>query len=153
MPGYGIAEGDEGMLEWDAVRDRLAASHNYWLATVRPDGRPHVMPVWAVWLDDAIWCSSAVGSRKVRNLRVRPACTITTEDGRRPAVVDGVADIVTDPERIRAFLDATNDKYQAGLTIDFLDAAVNATIRIEPREIFALDEERFTATPTRFVPR
>ncbi|HTJ36388.1 MAG TPA: pyridoxamine 5'-phosphate oxidase family protein [Dactylosporangium sp.] len=150
MPGYGIEEGDEGLLDWDAVRDRLRDSHNYWLSTVRPDGRPHAMPVWAVWLADAVWFSSSLRSRKVRNLRINAACTITTEDGRAPVIVDGSAEIITDLEPIRAFLDATNAKYSAGLDMQFLDPAVNATVRVAPREVFALEEARFTQTPTRF---
>ena len=117
------------------ARDRLRDCHNYWLATVRPDGRPHAMPVWAVWLDEAVWFSSAVRSRKIRNLRANPACTITTEDGRAPVIVDGTAAVTADPAAIQAFLDATNAKYAAGLALDFLDPAVNATVRIAPREI------------------
>jgi PPOX class probable F420-dependent enzyme len=150
MPGYGIAEGEDGLLEWDTVRDRLRDSHNYWLSTVRPDGRPHAMPVWAVWLDEAVWFSSSLRSRKIRNLRANPACTITTEDGRVPVIVDGTARIVTDLQTIREFLDATNAKYSAGLDLQFLDPDVNATVRIAPREIFALEEDSFTRTPTRF---
>ena len=46
--GYGLPEGDEGMLDWSQVRQRLVASKHYWLATVRPDGRPHVVPRWGV---------------------------------------------------------------------------------------------------------
>jgi PPOX class probable F420-dependent enzyme len=152
MPGYGIEAGDEGLLDWEAVRDRLRDSHNYWLSTVRPDGRPHAMPVWAVWLGDAVWFSSSVRSRKIRNLRANAACTITTEDGRAPVVLDGTAEIVTDPDRIREFLDATNAKYKAKLELSFLDPEVNATVRVTPGEVFALEEARFTQTPTRFRP-
>ena len=51
MPGYGIAGPREGsgLLPWSWAVQRLTASHDYWLATVCPDGRPHVMPVWGVW--------------------------------------------------------------------------------------------------------
>ena len=53
MPGYGILgpDGGTGLLPWSWAEERLRDSRNYWLATVRPDGRPHVMPVWAVWDD------------------------------------------------------------------------------------------------------
>jgi hypothetical protein len=37
------------------------------VATVRPDGRPHVMPVWAVWDQGLLWFSSSLGSRKSHN--------------------------------------------------------------------------------------
>jgi hypothetical protein len=47
MPDNGVvgpAEG-RGLLPWSWAEERLIASHNYWVATVWPDGRPHVMPV------------------------------------------------------------------------------------------------------------
>ena len=53
MPGYGILPADQGsgLLSWAEAERRLTASHDYWVATVRPDGRPHVMPVWGVWAE------------------------------------------------------------------------------------------------------
>ena len=47
MSGYGVEEGGE-LLPWAWALERLTRSHDYWVATSRPDGRPHVMPVWAV---------------------------------------------------------------------------------------------------------
>src|SRR5690606_25787423 len=65
MPGYDIAgEGEGTLLPWSWAEERLVKSHDYWLTTVRPDGRPHVMPVWGVWLDRTLWWSSSRGSRK-----------------------------------------------------------------------------------------
>ena len=71
MPGYGVEppDGGMGLLPWSWAEERLIASHEYWLATVRPDGRPHLMPVWGVWSDGSLWFSSSEGSRKARNLR------------------------------------------------------------------------------------
>ncbi|HEV2086875.1 MAG TPA: pyridoxamine 5'-phosphate oxidase family protein, partial [Cryptosporangiaceae bacterium] len=92
MPGYGIAEEPAGMLPWSWAEERLTSSTNYWLATVRPDGRPHVMPVWGVWADHAFLFSSSPGSRKVRNLRAEPRCVVTTQDPVRPVVLEGVAE-------------------------------------------------------------
>lgn len=50
MPGYGVvAEGEgSGLLDWGWAVERLGGSHHYWLSSVRPDGRPHAMPVWGV---------------------------------------------------------------------------------------------------------
>ena len=42
------------VLDWDTVYGRLDQAERYWLATTRPDGRPHVVPVDGVWLD-GIW--------------------------------------------------------------------------------------------------
>ena len=53
MPaGYGVPESDEGLLPWSWAVERLESARNYWFGTTRPDGRPHAMPAWAVWLDE-----------------------------------------------------------------------------------------------------
>src|ERR687885_452744 len=74
MPGYGIVGPTEGsgLLPWSWAEQRLVASRNYWLASGRPDGRPHVMPVWGVWHQRSLWFSSSRGSRKARNLAADP---------------------------------------------------------------------------------
>src|ERR1700726_1692100 len=92
MPGYGTLDADQGtgLLPWSWAEERLARSHDYWVATTRPDGRPHLMPVWAVWFEDALGFSSSNGSRKATNLAADTRCTIATDDAAEPVVVDGV---------------------------------------------------------------
>jgi len=74
MPGYRILKPEEGtgLRPWEWGRDRLDRARTYWVATARPDGRPHAMAVWGQWLDDRFWFSSDLRSRKARNLMVRP---------------------------------------------------------------------------------
>jgi hypothetical protein len=63
MPGYGMQRADEGtgLLPWSWAVERLTASHDYWLATTwLGKGSPHVMPVWGVWWEDALWFSSGL---------------------------------------------------------------------------------------------
>lgn len=153
MPGYGIADAEHGsgLLPWSWAEQRLADSRNYWLATVRPDARPHAMPVWAVWFDGSLWFSSSVGSRKVRNLRANPHCVATTENADDPVVLEGTAEVITERDPIAAFLARSNDKYEVDYGIDFLDPAVNATVRIRPRWAFALRHGDFTGSPTRWT--
>ena len=97
MPGYGIQGPGEGtgLLPWSWAEQQLTSSRNYWLATRWPDGRPHAMPVWAVWHDFALWFSSSRGSRKARNLAADPRCVLTTEDTRQPVVLEGSAELLT----------------------------------------------------------
>ena len=57
---------------WAEARGRLEEAGTYWLATARPDGRPHVMPVLGAWLDGALSFSAGEASRKGKNL-ARPA--------------------------------------------------------------------------------
>jgi PPOX class probable F420-dependent enzyme len=152
MPGYGILPADRGsgLVPWAEVERRLTAAHDYWLATVRADGAPHVMPVWGVWLAGRLWSSSAVGSRKVRNLAAEPRCTVTTDDARDPVVVEGLAERVVDPGALRTFLAAVNVKYGSALTEGFLDPAVNATTAVRPVTVFALSGADFPGSPTRW---
>jgi PPOX class probable F420-dependent enzyme len=152
MPGYGILPADRGsgLMPWAEAERRLTAAHDHWLATVHPDGRPHVTPVWGVWLAGRLWFSSAVVSRKVRNLAAEPRCTVTTDDARDPVVVEGVAERVVEPGALAAFLAAVNAKYGSTLTEDFLDPAVNATVAVRPVTVFALSGADFTGSPTRW---
>jgi len=80
MPDYGIAAADagSGLLPWSWAEAQLEASRNDWLATRWPDGRPHVMPVWAVWDGEVMWFSGGLHSRKVQNLIADPRCAVTS---------------------------------------------------------------------------
>jgi nitroimidazol reductase NimA-like FMN-containing flavoprotein (pyridoxamine 5'-phosphate oxidase superfamily) len=157
MPGYGIAGPGEGtgLLPWSWAVDRLSRSHDYWVTSVWPDGRPHTMPVWGVWLDDALWFSSSLGSRKARNLAADPRCTVATDDAQEPVVVEGRASIVRDVTTIEHFLEHflehSNAKYETSYEIDFLDPDTNATIRVTPARAIGLVEADFTASPTRWT--
>ena len=150
MPGYGISAAQDGLLEWAWAVERLASSHDFWLATVRPDGRPHVMPVWAVWRGDALWFTTAAGSIKARNLAGEPRCTLTTDDALEPVVLEGRATQVTDPVATAAFLAASNEKYGLDRGLDFVDPAVNHIFRVAPDVVFALTEADPTGSPTRW---
>jgi nitroimidazol reductase NimA-like FMN-containing flavoprotein (pyridoxamine 5'-phosphate oxidase superfamily) len=153
MPGYGVlpAEQGSGLIPWPEIERRLTVSHDYWVATVRPDGRPHVMPVWGVWFDGRLWFSSGLRSRKARNLAAEPRCTMTTDQAQDPVVLDGLAEQVVDADGIAAFLTAMNGKYDAGMTAAFLDPAVNGTFAVRPQRVIALSHDDFTGSPTRWT--
>ncbi|WP_328318602.1 pyridoxamine 5'-phosphate oxidase family protein [Streptomyces sp. NBC_00388] len=76
-----------------AVLDRLATERNVWLCGVRPDGSPHVTPVWFVIVRDSWWIGVDSGSVKVRNLRENPHVSLALEDGRAPVVAEGEAQL------------------------------------------------------------
>jgi PPOX class probable F420-dependent enzyme len=153
MPGYGIQGADEGrgLLPWSWAEEQLTASRNYWLVTHWPDGRPHAMPVWAVWHAGALWFSSGNGSRKVRNLRADARCVLMTEDAANPVVVEGVAELVSDRGELELLLALENAKYETNYGMEMLDPAVNSAYRVRPRWAFALQSDDFTGTPTRWT--
>jgi len=153
MPGYGTLPATEGtgLLPWSWALQRLTQSHDYWLATVTPDGLPHLMPVWGVWHQDAVWFSSANGSRKARNLSAQSRCTLSTDNPVEPVVVHGRARRVTSAHELSAMLAAENAKYGTSYGQDMVDPAVNSVFALQPEWAFALDSSDFAGSPTRFV--
>jgi general stress protein 26 len=152
MPGYGIAGADQGsgLLDWSWAAQRLTEARSYWVATVWPTGRPHLMPVWAMWDDSTLWFSSAVGSRKTKNLRADPNCVITTEAS-DPVIIEGQATMVTGPARLQRVIDLMNAKYATHIEMSFLDPAVNATFGVRPHRVFGMQDADFTGSPTRWI--
>ena len=63
---------------WAQALEVLRKAEVYWLSTVRPDGRPHVTPLIAVWLQDALYFCTGAGERKTRNLEHNGQCILTT---------------------------------------------------------------------------
>jgi len=153
MPGYGVqpAGAGSGLLRWSWAEAKLLSSHDYWLCSVCPDGRPHVMPVWGVWMNEAFWFSSAVGSRKARNLLADGRCTAATDDALNPVVLEGRADLRIAVDDRKAYLDASNAKYSVAYGLDFLDGVANVLFRVLPLTAFGMLHEDFTGSPTRWT--
>ena len=90
MPsGYGVPAGKKGLLSWSEVTERLVAAPQYWMATTRPDGRPHVVPRWGAWLDGQLWYDGSPETLHARNLAANPACVLHLEDGWKTVIVEG----------------------------------------------------------------
>jgi PPOX class probable F420-dependent enzyme len=151
MPGYGVLGPHEGsgLLPWGWATERLTRSRTFWLATVRPDGRPHVTPVWGVWQEeDSLWFSCSRRSRKSRNLAVNPAAAATTDDPANPVVVEGEAMLVTSRDAIAAFAAASDTKYGTDYGVDFFADPANACFRLGVVRAFGLSADDFTGSPT-----
>ncbi len=153
MPGYGVLPADQGtgLLPWSWAQERLGAARNYWVATLWPDGRPHLSAVWGGWHADAVWFTCSARSRKARNLAADPRCTMSTEDSADPVVVEGLAEVVRDLDTIRALVDVLNAKYGPTYSVEFLDPASNATVRVRPQRAYGLEHDDFTGSPTRWT--
>lgn len=92
MPeGYGVPGSDDGLLGWDAVEQRLVDSAQYWMATTRTDGRPHVVPRWGVWLDGGLYYDGSPATVHARNVAAHGDCTLHLEDGWQAVIVEGTA--------------------------------------------------------------
>ena len=96
-------------LEWAPFEAKLAAGytqapgtggpnrHSTWIATIDADGSPHVTGIGSGWLDGGFFFETARTSRKGRNLERDPRCTISLALEDFDLVVEGLAELVTDP--------------------------------------------------------
>ena len=151
MPDYGIAEANEGdgLLPWEWAAERLSISHNYLVATARPDGRPHMMPVWGLWFDNAFYFSTGRKSRKAQNLGANPHCVVSTERAEEVVIVEGVAQEVTDQAGLRPFYELYKAKYDWDL--EQMGFANEPVYMVRPRLVFGIREHDFTNSATRWV--
>jgi len=151
IPDYGVLGADEGegLLPWEWAAERLSVSHNYLVATTRPDGRPHVMPVWGLWLDDAFYFSTGRQSRKAQNLVANPHCVISTDRADEAVILEGVAEEITDRASLSPFYKAYKEKYDWDLEEMGFDKEPVYIVR--PHVVFGIRERDFTSSATRWT--
>jgi nitroimidazol reductase NimA-like FMN-containing flavoprotein (pyridoxamine 5'-phosphate oxidase superfamily) len=97
--GYTFTDREQRLLDWSHVDTRMREAKNYWVATTRPDGRPHVTPTWAVWHDNRLYFDGSPETRRMRNIAANPHVTVHLEDGDQAVIVEGVARPVERPSR------------------------------------------------------
>jgi PPOX class probable F420-dependent enzyme len=115
-----------------------------WLSTVRPDGRPHLVPIWFSWDGRQLFVASKPGARKVANLRVRPEVMLALgepDDDFDVGLVEAVAEIPAATTR-ELLPPGHLAKYRAQMTAIGLDAD----------EYLATYSQPILITPTRFLP-
>jgi|SRR5579875_337806 PPOX class probable F420-dependent enzyme len=121
------------------VDQRLRNEIMIWLASTRPDGRPHLVAVWFLWDGSNILIFSQPNTQKLRNIRHNPVVMLaldTAEQGDDIVRIEGRAELVDDPD-LKATLPAFARKYAArlqamGWTAEQMAASYSQAIRITP---------------------
>ncbi len=72
----------------------IRASEDFWLATVRPSGAPHLVPIWAILVDDVIYMATPPKSQKVRNLLANSGAVLSLPDTRNVLIMEGKSHIL-----------------------------------------------------------
>jgi hypothetical protein len=148
MPsGYGISKGTAGQLGWNDVLKKLEKSKNYWVGTTRADRRPHVMPVWGLWLDGVFYFSSDGSSRKAQNIAATPYAVVHLESGDDAVIIEGSARRLTNDALFKKVDVAYKKKYGMGLSGIPGDVGVFA---IQPKVAFAWRERDFPKSATKW---
>jgi nitroimidazol reductase NimA-like FMN-containing flavoprotein (pyridoxamine 5'-phosphate oxidase superfamily) len=145
-------------LSWADVRTRVADAGDFLLATTDPDGRPHVVPVLAVWHEGTVCVVTFRESRKARNLVRNDGCAVTVPGPDVDVVLEGTARLVRDEARLRTIADLFPGKYpwwhpfvRDGEFYDPADSDPRHVYAVEPARVFAFGkEDGFSATRWRF---
>ena len=108
--------------------ERLASERNIWLATQRPSGRPHLAPIWFVFVDECVWVCTGSSTVKARNVAENPQVSFALEDGDAPVLAEGTAMLVA--ERPNNVVDEFRRKFDWDITTDVeCDALLQITIK------------------------
>jgi general stress protein 26 len=147
---------------WEETLEVIENAELFWISTVRADGRPHVTPVVAVWLDGALHFSTGYEEQKGVNLAGNPHVVLTTGCNRwnvgLDVVIEGDAVRVTDDAQLRRLAEAWKTKWEGSWQFEVLEGGfrnqaggLGVVFAVRPAKVFAHAKgEPFGATTHRF---
>ena len=145
MPaGYGVGDPQYGFepIQWSWVVERMTAARNYWVATTRADGSPHLSPVWGLWHNGAFHFFTDPDSLKARTIRRDPRAVVHMESGDEVVIMEGTLEsAVATSELVSAY----ESKY--GIS---LGEEPEGLYRLELTKALAWLESDFPKTATRW---
>jgi nitroimidazol reductase NimA-like FMN-containing flavoprotein (pyridoxamine 5'-phosphate oxidase superfamily) len=114
------------------------------VATADREGRPHVVPLWFVWVDGTLFLNTTLGNRTVRNLEQNPMAAATVDDGEtyddlRGVVLAGPTEPADGDPRLEAVTAAFGDKYFGGNRPHFVGWRNRFFLRMKPDRISSWD--------------
>jgi nitroimidazol reductase NimA-like FMN-containing flavoprotein (pyridoxamine 5'-phosphate oxidase superfamily) len=147
--------------DWQTTRHVLETAQLFWISTVRGDGRPHVTPLVAVWLDDAVYFTTGPDEQKAVNLRGNAHMILMTGcnqwDSGLDIVVEGQAVAVTDDELLERLAGAWRTKWDGRWHYEARDGAFRhegggtaLVFKVEPAKVFAFRKGTFSQTRHQF---
>jgi nitroimidazol reductase NimA-like FMN-containing flavoprotein (pyridoxamine 5'-phosphate oxidase superfamily) len=147
--------------DWEQTRRVLETAELFWITTVRADGRPHVTPLVAVWLDGALHFSTGATEQKAVNLRGNPHVILTTGrsdwDAGLDVIVEGDAIRLTDDETLRRLAAVWAAKWDGRWQYEVRDGGFYhpggggvLVFRVTPAKILAFAKGTFSHTRHRF---
>jgi hypothetical protein len=94
----GYADSPVSYVTWEWVAAQLSEARHYWLCTVRPDRRPHVVPRWGVLLGDLFYYDGSPETRHALNLTANPNVSLHLENGAQAIILEGTSAPASKPD-------------------------------------------------------
>jgi hypothetical protein len=154
---YGVPATKEGMLTWEHVTGVIKDALNYWIATTSSDGRPHVRPVWAAWMEGILYFDGHPATGWGRNIARDPRISVQVEVGDDAVILEGtVQDIAhTDPEVAERLAEEFNRKYLEKYGYDYTKEVKQWQDRglfsMMPSKVLAWNVAEFSTSPTKWT--
>ena len=157
-----FSDADAVATDWEETRGVLEEAELSWISTVRADGRPHVTPLVAVWLDDAVHFATGPEEQKAVNLRSNRHVIVTTGcnrwDGGLDIVVEGEAVQVEDEDVLARLASAWAAKWDGRWRYEVHDggfrhevgSGVVLVFSVKPAKVLAFAKGTFGQTRHRF---
>ena len=148
-PGY--VDNPISEVSWDYIEQKLTESKHYWMCSVRPNGRPHVVPRWAVYLDGKLYYDGSPETRHARNILENPNTTVNLEDGLKAIILEGTSVPAPNPTpEFAQRLVAAYGKYaEDGYTPELTQWDEGGLYVFTPRQCLAWTT--FFENPTKFI--
>ncbi len=106
---FGRSGLDPVLLPWEWAEHALVTARSYWIASTRPDRRPHTRPVWGLWEDGGFHFST--GSLAARNVRTNSDVTVHLDSGSEVVILEGTIAVTESLSRRSALVRRYNAKY------------------------------------------
>ncbi len=133
-------------IPWEDIRGELEHAKHYWVGTTRPDGRPHVVPLDGIWLDDVLYYGGAPDTIHHRNVVENPEVSVNLPDTVRVVILEGaVGRAGAKGELAERLVTLNKEKYGYALDVSIYESA----FAFRPRRGLAWTE--FPTDATRFV--
>jgi len=148
----GYVDNPVSFVDWEWVVAQLTESKHYWLCSVRPDGRPHVVPRWGAFLDNKFYYDGSPETRHARNIEKNPHITLNLESGEKAIIMEGISKPAGKPssEFAKLLAKSISGKYAAlGYSPKPNQWDEGGLFVFTPRQCIAWSN--FTQNPTKFV--
>lgn len=148
----GYADNPTAYVDWKWVEAQLIEAKNYWLCSVRPDGRPHVVPRWGAFIDSKLYYDGSPETRHAQNIMENSQVSLHLESGNQVVIMDGSSRTAGKPapEFARSLAEDIGGKYaDQGYSPEPTQWDEGGLYVFTPRQCIAWTS--FYENPTKFV--
>ena len=146
VKGYKMPETRDNLVSWEFVSERMFQSRHYWISTVFPGQRPHVVPVWGIWFENRLYFEGSLQTAWGKNILKNPQIAVHLPSAEQVVTIEGSAHILQDDELNEDEWNLLDGTFQKKYQVD----KGSPYIYVEPKRVLAWNGEDLT-TMTRWV--